>query len=372
MIRFEALNAKHGDALLLHYQWKNKKRLWLIDGGPKGVWKQTLKPRLEELRGNDSELVIDLAMLSHVDEDHVTGILQMTKGLAEREESAADFLDIKRFWHNSFHDIVGSSASLQAGMSSLAGMEAKAAAAMAGASPQLKVGDRSLDERAVAVLASIGQGRELRDYLTKLKLNGNQPFGGTLSSKSGSETVEGATVTLVGPIKSRLDAFRQKWKSESGNAAALAALFRNDLDESPTNLSSLVMLVVIAKRKILLTGDARGDDIVDGCKDAGLKLPLKLDILKMPHHGSDRNITKKFLESFPAKHYVISADGKYGNPDSDTVENIVMTRGDDDYTLHFTNEVKGLKTQLTKLKKKHSFEAEIRKKSAPSLTIELD
>lgn len=42
MIRFEALNAKHGDALLIQYSWKNRKRLWIIDGGPKGVWKQTL------------------------------------------------------------------------------------------------------------------------------------------------------------------------------------------------------------------------------------------------------------------------------------------------------------------------------------------
>jgi beta-lactamase superfamily II metal-dependent hydrolase len=371
MIRFEALNAKHGDALLIQYPWKNRKRLWIIDGGPKGVWKQTLKPRLEELRGDDSELAVDLAMLSHVDEDHVTGILQMTKGLAEQEDGAADFLEIKRFWHNSFRDIVGSSASLQAGMTSLAGTQAKAEAAMTSADPQLNIGNGSLDQRAVAVLASIGQGRELRDYLTKLQLSGNEPFGGTLSSKSGSKVVDGAKVTLVGPIKSRLDAFRQKWKSESGNAAALAALFRDDLDESPTNLSSLVMLVEIAKRKILLTGDARGDDIVDGFKDAGLDLPSKLDILKMPHHGSDRNITEKFLRSFPAKHYVISADGKYGNPDSDTIENIVSVRGDGDYTLHFTNDVKGLKTQLTKLQKTRSFEFEIRAKSAPSLAIEL-
>lgn len=371
MIRFEALNAKHGDALLIQYPWKNRKRLWIIDGGPKGVWKQTLKPRLEELRGDDSELAVDLAMLSHVDEDHVTGILQMTKGLAEQEDGAADFLEIKQFWHNSFRDIVGSSASLQAGMTSLAGTQARAQVAMASADPQLNIGDGSLDQRAVAVLASIGQGRELRDYLTKLQLSGNEPFGGTLSSKSGSKVVDGAKVTLVGPIKSRLDAFRQKWKSESGNAAALAALFRDDLDESPTNLSSLVMLAEIAKRKILLTGDARGDDIVDGFKDAGLDLPSKLDILKMPHHGSDRNITEKFLRSFPAKHYVISADGKYGNPDSDTIENIVSVRGDGDYTLHFTNDVKGLKTQLTKLQKTRSFEFEIRAKSAPSLAIEL-
>ena len=37
-----------------------------------------LKPRLEQLRGSAAKLTIDLAMLSHVDDDHVNGILQMT------------------------------------------------------------------------------------------------------------------------------------------------------------------------------------------------------------------------------------------------------------------------------------------------------
>ena len=43
----EALQAKHGDALLLHW---GDERLIVIDGGPSGVFDETLGPRLEAIR----------------------------------------------------------------------------------------------------------------------------------------------------------------------------------------------------------------------------------------------------------------------------------------------------------------------------------
>ena len=91
MVRLEALNAKHGDALLLHFKTGAKQRLWIIDGGPGGTWNKFLRPRLEELKGNKAELTVDLALLSHVDEDHVTGIVQMTKGLSQHTANAPTF-----------------------------------------------------------------------------------------------------------------------------------------------------------------------------------------------------------------------------------------------------------------------------------------
>jgi len=106
-----------------------------------------------------------------------------------------------------------------------------------------------------------------------------------------------------------------------------------------TNLSSISMLVAIGERKILLTGDARGDDIVAGWKAAGhaTDKPVHLDILKIPHHGSNRNITREFLELFPAEHYVISADGKHSNPDVSTLRAMAETLGNRPYIVHFTN-----------------------------------
>ena len=373
MVRLEALNAFFGDALLLHYKQGGAKRLWIIDGGPKTTWKDYLQKRLEQLRGADDTLTVDLAMLSHVDDDHVKGLLQMTKAMVEDRPSAS-FLDIRRFWHNSFPDLVGSSASLQKGLASLAGAQNAAAAAMAADSQTLDAAGAHLDDRReFAVLASINQGRELRDHLTTLDLTGNEPFGDTISSASGTKKIDGAEVTVVGPIASRLEKFRKEWAAKAGNAAALASLFSDKLDESPTNLSSLVMLVEIGGKKILLTGDARGDDIVAGFNEAGLggDLPLKLDILKLPHHGSIRNITKEFLKMFPADHYVISADGKHDNPDEDTIRAIVQVRGGDHYKMHFTNKVASLPQLLATLKRGKNFEFAFRDPAELSISIDI-
>lgn len=373
MVRLEALNAKHGDALLLHYTAGTGKRLWIIDGGPAGVWPR-LRKRLEKLRGRKRKLTVDLAMLSHVDDDHVHGINDMMKKLTQNSPSSPKFIDIRRFWHNSFVDLVGSTARLNRGMASLAAVEGGAQAALAADLPAATLAGTNLnDRREFAVLASIGQGRELRDYIQQLQLSGNQPFGATLTSQSGVKRIDGAKVTIVGPIESRLQVFRQKWDAAVGQPAALAALFRDDLDESPTNLASLAMLVEVGSKKILLTGDARGDDIVEGFKDAGLgnRLPMKIDILKMPHHGSDRNITENFLKSFVADHYIISANGKYGNPDPDTVKAIVQVRGNDRYKIHFTNKVAKLPRLLKTLSKHKRFTYAFRKSSDPSIVVNL-
>jgi hypothetical protein len=372
MIKFEALNAKYGDALLLHYKTGTKKRLWIIDGGPAGVW-PSMRKRLESLCGNGKKLTVDLAMLSHVDDDHVHGMIDMMKALTKKTPKAPTFIDIRRFWHNSFVDLVGSQASLSHGMASLAAVQGTAQAALAANRSSVTIDTRLACRREFAVLASINQGRELRDYIETLHLSGNEPFGDTLSSQSGKMKIDEARVTIVGPIASRLDDFRKKWAAAAGKPAALASLFREDLDESPTNLSSLVMLVEIGKRKILLTGDARGDDIVEGFKDAKLggKLPMKLDVLKMPHHGSDRNMTEKFLQSFPANHYVISADGKYGNPDCDAVKAIVQVRGNERYKIHFTNKVPKISNLMEKLSRGKKFTYEFRNAAAPSIVIDL-
>jgi beta-lactamase superfamily II metal-dependent hydrolase len=110
-------------------------------------------------------------------------------------------------------------------------------------------------------------------------------------------------------------------------------------DNSVYNLSSIVVLVEAGGKRMLLCGDARGDHVLKGLEDAGLADGgvTQLDILKLPHHGSIRNVEKNFFERLPARHYVISADGRNGNPETETLKMIAATRTDDDFEIHFTN-----------------------------------
>jgi hypothetical protein len=341
------------------------------------VFKASLQPRLEELRGADESLRVDLAMVSHIDDDHIAGMGQLTRQLVRlKDQGRALPLDIQRFWHNGFREIVGGG--------DLAAIRPAAAAASVAAS---KDDFRAIAEKfgitSVAgqlVLSSVGQGVDLLADIDSLQIPLNDPIGKRIVAPH-SEELEGAKITFLGPLKNRLDALKQAWAdaTTAGDITRLVGLFNDDRDDSVTNLSSISMLVEIGKRKILLTGDARGDDLVAGWEASGRdpKQPFPIDILKMPHHGSDRNQTLEFLELFPADHYVISADGKHGNPDVKTMTGMAQVLANREYTVHITNRTPTMKKALDALENERTkpgrrFKIRFRDNNSPFLDIKLD
>jgi hypothetical protein len=90
-----------------------------------------------------------------------------------------------------------------------------------------------------------------------------------------------------------------------------------------------MFLVEGKNRKILFTGDGSGDDIIEALtRNAMLDKQGKfhVDILKVPHHGSDRNVSPEFFNTVIADYYVISANGRDDNPSVDTLKWIIESR----------------------------------------------
>ncbi|MBW3653375.1 MAG: hypothetical protein KY433_07240 [Actinobacteria bacterium] len=337
----EALQAFHGDSLLLHAGTTGKPLLVLIDGGPSGTWEQHLQPRLEELRaeraGDDGALRIDLAMVSHIDSDHVAGMVDFAGSLVtEQQDSKPLSYDVRTLWHNSFDDVLGNDAD-----------ELRAAALDVLSQP---LDDAAADEiraAGLAVVASVPEGRELRDRATTLGWSINEPFDGpVVLPADGVRTITLGAVklTVVCPHQVQLDKLHaawDKWLEQHPKAVAGAVPAAVTRDNSPYNLSSIVVLAECDGKTMLLTGDARDDHILSGLDEAGVAQDARthVDILKLPHHGSIRNLTAAFFERVSADHYVISADGRHGNPETETLELIAGSRADDDFTIHLTNRV---------------------------------
>ncbi len=329
----EALRALHGDCLLLHFGTRKDPRSVLVDGGPGPVYDETLKPRLLQLRehliglgriGAADPLPLALAMVSHVDDDHIGGLLALTDdadgGLGLQQPC---WVAPETLWHNSFEDLLGDRA--PAGNLNL---EANATG------------------RTAAVFKSVPQGNRLRSNAELLGWPINRPFAGNLvqaPERDGrSVRLDDATSILVlGPRADEIEELRREWsrqrtRLEAGeaNLAQVAAY----LDESPYNLSSIICLVRQGDRKILLTGDARGDLVLEALDAAGQTASgaLHVDVLKIPHHGSIRDVDVDFFKRLTADHYVISASGRDGNPESETLEMLAGSRTSDDFTIHFT------------------------------------
>ncbi len=308
----------------------------MIDGGPPGVFADALRPRLAELRDErglaDTEpLPIDLAMVSHIDDDHVAGLLQMMQKVKDLEEAHEPVpWRIRRFWHNAFDDLLGND---QVGVG-VAGSAVSVAA----------LGDL-LPGAGSNLLASVPQGRNLAKLLRALGLDGNPPFGGLVRLRETPVEIDGLKLTVVAPLDAELEALQTTWDEKirpllkKERTPAGQTEIADFLDDSVFNLASLVVLAEKGAKRILLTGDARGDHTLAGLEkagrlDAGGK--LRLDVLKVPHHGSDRNVTVDYFRRLPAKHYLISADGKHDNPDLATLEMIAEARPDDGFTIHLT------------------------------------
>lgn len=353
--------ARKGDCLVLHYGSADDPGLALIDGGPANVYKPHLKPRLDEIRkmrglDADAPLPVDMLMVSHIDDDHINGVLELTKELVQAKDAQQPLpLKIKGVWHNTFDDIIGNnpkeltaSVTAQFGAASLSG----------------EADTDGLNPDAARVLASVDQGFRLRDDSKALNLRINPQFKGQLIlAKAKSKKVDmgkGLSVTVVGPMNDEVvklqaahDEFLKK-KAKKKGEASLAAF----TDTSVPNLSSVVVLAESGDKRILFTGDARGDKVIEGLELVGLlkkdgKSKIHVDVLKCPHHGSNRNIAPIFFRRIVADHYVFSGNGEHGNPERETLEMLLAERGDEKYTVHLTYPIDEIDVERKKEAKKH-------------------
>lgn len=353
LFSLEALEARHGDALLLHYGDPTSPSLILVDGGPRGVYKARLRARLDALKASRSpasQLPIELAIVSHLDDDHIAGVLDLFENLVDKQDAGKQApYNVVELWNNTFDDIVGKTDPASLGET-------------AQISALLDADDVPLHrDDAAAVIATVQQGRKLRDAAAKLGVTVNA--NNSMMTQGHTASVNAASagklqLHVLFPSRKMLDKLHVEWdkkvSASSWDAIPASAEVAEYLDTSVYNLSSIVILAELSGKRILLTGDALGSDILDGCARSSLwkgKPPYTVDILKVPHHGSDRNVSTDFFRAIPATHYVISANGDYDNPEMSTLQMIVDARGDDDYTVHITNR-KGKKNLAARLTNK--------------------
>ena len=367
----EVLQAKHGDCLILHFGNKKDPNIIVVDGGPGGVYTKYLKPRLLEIKQSISDLKplpIYMVMISHLDDDHANGICMMFDEMVSlKEDGGKKLFKVKHAWFNTFDDIIGNIE-----VPNVASASASSAADESSVPDYIKELDY---EPLTAVIASTSQGRQLRNSSKPLSLTVNSPFTGLSSkkiklvrgdSKESRVSRDGIKITVVSPDQERIEKLQEKWDKDlkeakkKGDPNIFYASI-SSMDTSPFNLSSIACLVEYKGKKVLLTGDGRSDHILEGLKKNKLLSStgkLHVDILKMPHHGSIRNLSPEFLINVTADNYVISADGKHDNPDQGTLD--LMMKHVRKGNVHFTNSTgengldKKMKSFVAKLKKQKS------------------
>jgi len=313
MLKLRIVQAEYGDCLILEYGTPEATRYTLIDGGPPTTYERHLRDELQGIRDGGGKL--DLAILSHVDNDHIIGLLDLLAELRQqRANGSAETIAVDGLWHNTFSRTIGSGNNIEARLKVMMTSAATASQVMTIAGMAIQ---------------GIGEGNQLRLAAATLGTPVNAGVANDLVAQDTiplSIKLDNLQLRVVGPTRQNLDELKTAWvtwldkyeASISSGDPLLAAM----ADRSIPNLSSIMVLAQADGKTILLTGDGRGDHLLQGLAQAKLlnaKGKLHVDVFKVPHHGSDRNVTKTFFQTVTADQYVISANGQNDNPDLATL-----------------------------------------------------
>ena len=379
-MKLTAFQAGKGDCLLL--VGADGRRM-LIDGGMPADFGEHVAPTLSALRGANGEGMIDLVCVSHIDRDHIGGVLQLLDDLvawrvhehhlaagnaSHRAPDVPRPPEVGAIWHNAFHEQLGRNAG------PIAGMLAASAAILGGAEEDedtMRAATRA-GELAQSIPDAINVSRRIGAAQLAIPLNSD--FGGKLAYLRSSPppvpiTFGGISLRVLGPTAGYLRALRAEWnawlETHEGALAEIARLAREaerDLDTSlletrltltiaqadvlraalaqakelgdiravtPPNLASLMLFAEEGGSTVLLTGDGHSDHILVGLRRHGLLDPdvgLHVNLLKVQHHGSEHNIDAPFCRRVTADDYLFCGNGEHTNPEIDVIEAIAESR----------------------------------------------
>lgn len=317
MFTIHAVQAEYGDCFIVEYGSAASPRYVLVDGGPPTTYEDHLRGELQSISARGGKL--DLAILSHVDNDHIIGLNALADDLHEQQvNNQPGLIGIGALWHNAFSDTIDPANTIEIRVRTLLATSAA----------------RVMSTLGVAVLG-IAEGDHLRRRAALLGIPVNPGFpNGLIVVDDAPAPIEVGTLRLqiVGPTQANLQALQAEWQAWLDEHEAEIASGDVDVaanaDRSIPNLSSIMVLAEADGKRALLTGDGRSDHLLDGLGAAGLldaQGRLHVDLLKVAHHGSDRNATKTFFKKVTADRYLISANGRDDNPDLATLIWIVET-----------------------------------------------
>ncbi|MFJ5073669.1 MBL fold metallo-hydrolase [Streptomyces sp. NPDC088553] len=301
MIRLSMLPAEDGDCLLLEYGNDDFARRILVDGGRRGTYAR-IKPLLAGLDGG-----IDVLVVTHVDQDHILGVLALL-GDPGRPVEIGDV------WFNGF--------------------------------------DHLHDREVFGAV----DGELLTTELMNQRLPWNAAFAGRSIEIDHPPTWfdDGSTMEVLAPDRRLLESLIDTWRTKCEEAglipgidpkerqpeagierfgaidvdALAAAPFRRD--GSPTNPTSIGLLFEFEGVRLILTGDADDPRLVASLRPRAEAENgrLRIDALKVAHHGSAKNLSNNLLGLLDCGRYLISTNGSvHGHPDDIAIARILKNGG---------------------------------------------
>jgi hypothetical protein len=328
-VTLDVLPAGHGDALIVSYGRPSRRHRILIDGGPAPKYEEGLRAHLLSLP--ESQRRFDLAIVTHIDADHIDGMLKLL-------QDDALGLKVREIWFNGWPQISGT---------------------------PVPAPSRPDDRGPL-------QGEFLTDLLRTRRWN--TTFEGGVAGQLLERPIPlpgGATLSVLCPTDTELTRLRREWDktvTDAGFAPGDSAAIARRLEESGryappeeavrsrggppvrarpklgsdravANGSSIAVVFEAEGRRLLLAGDAHARVMAEALRKSAARdgtERVQVDVFKLAHHGSAGNVSRELLGLLDCHRFVVSTNGQYFNhPDAEAIELLGARGAADPPTVYF-------------------------------------
>jgi ribonuclease BN (tRNA processing enzyme) len=255
-MKLDVVQAEYGDCLILESGTRNNSTAVLIDGGPYQTFEKHLKPALQRLPINGQ---LDLVVLSHIDNDHIIGLVDLLEEIKNQiQKGTKELVKISKLWHNSFNDL------LQIDEDPNTFLKKFLLALNFSSKEEQKKMEYSITS---VIMKGFQQATDLTTLAKSLNIPINPEFQKLVQIEPVPKIIKLKNITfhILGPSPKNLEKLRIEWKDwlnkRKLNQNIQFELFQI-LDKSIPNLSSIMLLAECKSKKILFTGDGSADDIV--------------------------------------------------------------------------------------------------------------
>ena len=312
--RVEMLPACHGDALLIEYGTTRTRRV-LIDAGPIHAFAD-ISARLTKIPEDDQR--VELLVVTHVDTDHVEGMIRLLAPPVAKWPVAPEEIWFNGWRHLDETDLGGREGEFMSALiRQRAGEKWNTRFNGRAVCVERIPNDRVMLEEDMELTLLSPDSKSLENLLKAWRKHAEQ-----WDIEPGD--LDAAWEQLVDENKFHPDAALTLGPEDL--SSKLRKMLKGG-DSSTANGSSIAFIAKFAGKSCMLLGDAHMKVVCASLKRMGATPanPLKVDAVKMAHHGSRNNITAEFIELVDAKHWLFSSNGdKFSHPDKEAVQAVIQ------------------------------------------------
>ena len=258
MLELEVQKAYQGDCIWVRCIAEKNTNI-VIDAGP-STFASGFRNLVRKIIENKEK--IDLLVFSHIDDDHIRGCIRY---LQEVKESIIEKIWINGYGTNVYSNIQEHSVNNVSNLVSL------------------------IEKRKIPIEYPIFEGKE---YI----------FCGGLLKVIGP--TEKAVLELAEQIKTSRNLQEHTSNLHLGNIDEVVDVYNSDM--SKTNRASIILVLEFENKRLLFSGDSTSENILYAISK--YYASNKFDIVKLPHHGSPRNISRELIREIKAERFIISTN----------------------------------------------------------------